>query len=380
MLPTFYQTLLQNYLTQSQLITLKMLVWLLQHQKQVRIERLAATLPLPIQQNSRRRHLQRFLNLDALSVVLLWFPLIEEILKRHFKPGSQLVIALDRTQWKENNVLMVSAIYNKRALPIFWVLLEKEGSSSLVEQQKVLRPVIRLLKKYKLVVVGDREFHSVELAYWLQEQNVSFVLRQKQNTTFRQKRRSFQPLSSITIQPGIRQFYTNINLTQKAGFGRFNLAVYWKRKYRGKQEDEAWYLLTNLPDLKTAIKIYSQRFGIEAMFRDCKTGGYNLEGSKASPAKLVRLILLIAISLTSAWLAGQRTLLQRQQSYVCRPQEQGRTRKRHSSFWIGLYGQNWIVAFHECQVWVEELITSIRNKQRFYQRGLRAMTLIQQTL
>ncbi|WP_199197560.1 hypothetical protein [Chroococcidiopsis sp. CCALA 051] len=39
MLPTFYQTLLQKYLTQSQLVTLKMLVWLFQHQKQVRIER-----------------------------------------------------------------------------------------------------------------------------------------------------------------------------------------------------------------------------------------------------------------------------------------------------------------------------------------------------
>ena len=97
MLPGFYQTLLQKYLTRSQLITLKMLVWLLQHQKQVKLERLTANLPLPIQQNSRRRHLQRFLNQDALSVVLLWFPLIEEILKRHSKLHSQLIIALDRT-------------------------------------------------------------------------------------------------------------------------------------------------------------------------------------------------------------------------------------------------------------------------------------------
>jgi hypothetical protein len=32
------------------------------------------------------------------------------------------------------------------------------------EQQQVLRPVIRLLKKYKLVIIGDREFHSIELA------------------------------------------------------------------------------------------------------------------------------------------------------------------------------------------------------------------------
>ena len=244
-----------------------------------------------------------------MSVILLWFPLIEEILKRHFKLGKQLIIVLDRTQWKENNVLMVSAIYKKRALPIFWLLLEKDGSSNLVEQQKVLRPVIRLLKKYKLVVVGDREFHSIELANWLHSQKISFVLRQKQSTTFREKRLSFQPLNGIPIHPGIRQFYTDIKLTQKPGFGRFNLAVYWKRRYRGKQEDKAWYLLTNLPNLRTAIRVYSQRFGIEAMFKDCKTGGYNLEGSNASPDRLVRLILLIAISLTSAWLHGQRTQL-----------------------------------------------------------------------
>lgn len=264
-------------------------------------------MPLPIQQNSRRRHLQRFLTLDAISVVLLWFPIIEEIFSRQVKTGAQLIIALDRTQWKENNVLMVSAIYQKRALPIFWLLLEKEGSSNLAEQQKALRPVIRLLKKYKLVVIGDREFHSVEMASWLHRENISFVLRQKQSTTFREKRRKFQPLNSIPISPGVRQFYTQINLTQKSGFGRFNLAVYWKRKYRGKQEDEAWYLLTNLPKVEAAIKIYRQRFGIEAMFRDCKTGGYNLEGSQANPERLVRLILLIALAMTSAWLQGQRT-------------------------------------------------------------------------
>ena len=233
MLPKFYQTLLGKYLTHSQLITLKMLVWLLQEQKQVKIERIAATLPLAIQQNSRRRHLQRFLNLNALSVVLLWSPIIKEVLSRKVKAASQLIIALDRTQWKENNVLMVSVIYQSRALPIYWCLLEKEGSSNLQEQQQVLRPVIRLLKKYKLVVIGDREFHSIELASWLHTERLQFVLRQKQSTTFREKRQKFQPLNSIPVYPGIRQFHTNINLTQKQGFGRFNLAVYWKRRYRG---------------------------------------------------------------------------------------------------------------------------------------------------
>ena len=125
------------------------------------------------------------------------------------------------------------------------------------------------------MIIGDREFHSIELAQWLHSQHLSFVLRQKGNTTFREKRQPFQALNNIPVQPGSHLFYPQINLTQTKGFSRFNLVASWKRKYKGKQEDEPWYLLTNLPALKKAIKIYGQRYGIEAMFKDCKTGRYN---------------------------------------------------------------------------------------------------------
>ncbi|MCU0542653.1 MAG: hypothetical protein MUE44_10725 [Oscillatoriaceae cyanobacterium Prado104] len=169
-------------------------------------------------------------------------------------------------------------------------------------------------------------------------------------------------------------------MTKKKGFSRFNLAAYWKRKYRGKQEDKPWYLLTNLPDLKSAIGVYSQRYGIEAMFKDCKTGGYNLEGSQASPDKLIALIILIALVMTSARLQGKRTKLQGQEKYVCRLQETGRTRRRHSNFWVGLYGENWLIGIDSCQEWVESMLSLVRNKQPFYQKGLRAVKLIGQAL
>src|ERR687885_267885 len=205
MLPQFYQNHLQKYLSEPQLITLKLLVWLLQSQKTVKIETLAATLPLPIQQNSRRRHIQRFLNLTRLSVVILWFPLIKEIITRRIPKGKQLIIALDRTQWQENNILMVSAIYRKRAFPIFWILLPKKGASDLREQQTVLRPVIKLFKTHKIVIIGDRKFHSVDLAQWIHRQGVKFVLRKKKDTSFRQKMQKFKSLSTLKIAPGQRQ-------------------------------------------------------------------------------------------------------------------------------------------------------------------------------
>jgi hypothetical protein len=205
------------------------------------------------------------------------------------------------------------------------------------------------------------------------------VLRQKKDTSFRRSGRKFNSLSSLQIAPGQREFFSEIN-TQKKGFGRFNLAVYWRRKYKNKQEKDPWYLLTNLGDLETAVKAYKQRWGIEAMFKDCKTGGYNLEDSQASQDKLIRLVLLIAIGMTTAWLQGEKTSVLGKSPYICRQKEAGRIKRRHSNFWIGLYGHNWIVAFHECEEWVEELVTSVRNNRTFYQRGLKALTLIQQAL
>jgi hypothetical protein len=309
------------------------------------------------------------------------------VISRQIAAGSQLVVALDRTQWKEYNVLMVSDLVQKRAFPLFGTLLDKQGASNLAEQQQVLRPVIRLLKRYKLIVVGEREFHSIELAQWLHRQHLSFVLRQKGNTTFREKRQPFPSRDTIPVKPGIHRLYPQISRTKKKGFSRFNLVASWQRKYRGQQEDEPWYLLTNLPDLKGAMAyrpasygVYSQRYGIEAMFKDCKTGGYNLEGCQASPEKLIALIILIALAMTQGWLRGKRTQLQKQEKYVCRPQEPGRNRRRHSKFWIGLYGENWLIANECCWEWVESMMGLVRNKQSFYQRGLKAIKLRGQPL
>ncbi len=343
----------------------------------MRIERLAACLPIPILYESRRRHLQRFLFLRKLSVPLVWFPLIKCILSSQIPPGSRLVVPLDRTQWSANNLLMVSVIWKKRAFPLYWLFLEKAGSSNLNEQIAVLRPVLKLLKGYDVVIIGDREFRSVELAYWLKKKKVCFALRLKQDAFVRKPGKTYQKLSEIGLAPGMKLFWSEIHYTKETGFGKFSLAAYWKRKYRRKAPDEGWYILTNLSQIEEVIKVYQARFGIEALFKDCKTGGYNLEGSKATVERLTRLVLLIAIAYTCACLKGDKTRRSGQQKYVCRLQELKRTQKRHSNFWIGLYGQMWIIGWEFCQGYVAQLMQLSRNKLPYFQRGLRAMAEIQ---
>ena len=76
MLPLFYQTHLQKHLDSPQFIQIKILLKLLQSEKQVRIERLAQVFPNPFTIESRRRKLQRFLDLPNLTIELIWFPII----------------------------------------------------------------------------------------------------------------------------------------------------------------------------------------------------------------------------------------------------------------------------------------------------------------
>ena len=58
---------------------------------------------------------------------------------------------------------------------------------------------------------------------------------------------------------------------------------------------EAWFILTHLGSLPVALSAYKKRMGIEEMFRDCKTEGYNLEESGLRRDRFVKIILLMAI-------------------------------------------------------------------------------------
>jgi hypothetical protein len=381
MLPKFYQSCFQSLLTPMQYTMLQILVMLLQFHKTVTIEKLATVFPQPTLFESRRRSIQRFLLLPQMSIKLLWFPILKRWVKiSRLKKGKQITCAIDRTGWRDQNVFVISLIEERRAIPIYWLILPQRGCSNLREQQALIRPVLQLFKGYSILLLGDREFHSVKLANWLASKRISFVLRQKQGTYIRQENQTYQRLTSLGLVPGVSFFLSGIQATKQKGFGRFNLAAYYPRKYRGKVEPSGWYLLTNLSNKSAAIKAFKQRSGIEAMFKDCKTGGYNLEASYASGQRLIALILLIAIAYSCAILAGRKARSLGLQKYVGRLQELQRTSRRHSSFWVGLYGQLWVGAMEQWADLAQQLMRTKPNKLPHFQQGLRAMTLIQSAL
>lgn len=397
MLPQFYQTVLRSQLSESQYLTLELLILLIQTQRQVSLASLANAFPQPIQYPSRLRHLQRFLRLPQLSIKLLWFPLIKYWVRQEFKgrnlnraqrrrrkklkhqKSGYLVVAIDRTQWKGRNLFIIGLVWGHHALPVYWQLLQHSGNSNLRQQQTLLQPVLQLLKPYPVVVVADREFHSPKLAMWLAQRKVSFALRQKKNAYIQQPAADYQALNTLGFRPGMSQFFLGISCGKQDQLGPFNLAVYWKRQYRTQAPKDPWYILTNLPTLSQTLAIYKSRWGIEQMFKDCKTGGYNLEDTKTSDERFLALVLIIAIAYTLATCQG--TLLQdlRIQTYLGRLQEHHRPYPRHSQFWLGLSAHRWCYAMEIWSSLVHELLCLKPHKRLYFQRGLLALSQIHST-
>lgn len=375
-LPEFYETNLKRELGRAEYLLLKILINLLQSIKTVSLEALATGLPIPILFESRRKKIQRFLSLNYINVEEIWFPIIKSWLEIYFPLNQVVDLVIDRTNWRCTNLLMISVVWDKRSIPIYFELLDKLGSSNFEEQEAIFKKALPIFKNYKTVVLGDREFCSLKLANWLTEQKVYFCLRIKKNAFIEIEPEIWLQLKDSGLSPGVSFFYQGIKYTITTGFISFNLVGKWKRKRFGVAPEEGWFILTNLNDLDSAIKAYKQRFDIEEMFRDFKSGGYNLEETNVSDQRLISLILLISLAYTAATISGQKIKRMGVQKYVGRIKESLRTVRRHSSFYIGLYGHNWVNFTESCYELVAELLRLNPNKRKYYQQGQRAMKLI----
>jgi hypothetical protein len=353
------------------------LVQLLSVYRWVRLEELANKFPSPILWESRRRKLQRFLESPNLTIENIWLPIITGYIRAVFSTVDILYIAIDRTRWKKNNLMVIALVIAGRAIPLYWELLASQGSSDVETQKILLSRILPLLKDYKKVVLGDREFCSVELARWLgKQENTYFCLRLKKNEYVELEKEVWLALKELGLQPGVSLYLKGVKVTKTKGFYSMNVACKWKRKYRGWTAEEGWFILTNFDNLESALLAYQKRFSIEEMFRDFKSGGYNLEDTFLSEQRLMTLILLITLAYAETTLSGEIIKKQGVAKYVGRVKEKGRTDRRHSDFYLGLHAQSWVESIQMFTVEIQELMKLSPGKCANYQRGMRAASLI----
>ena len=115
---------------------------------------------------------RRWLNNPKITAKVSYDPIAKQLLFSRKKRRVRLQI--DRTIIDGGfNVLMVSLYHRKRAIPLAWQVLPHSGSCSQKDWQALLKRVSkRLSKRSKVILLGDREFGTVDLMRFCAQQRL----------------------------------------------------------------------------------------------------------------------------------------------------------------------------------------------------------------
>ena len=246
---------------------------------------------------ARRQKIRRFMSNPRISPYLFLHAIVI-LIRPLFQDASTLELVLDRTEWRRRgtpvNVLDVALSYKGRSIPLFWMVSNRCGSSSLKDWKAVLTPVIEALRAAswtqgkQIHVTADREFASPKLSEWLW---VTFHV----GSTIRMKRSEYINSEAETakvseylqqLHPGNRHFLRGCTITQTNNFV-MNVAVCWDKAY-----EEPWVLMTTHANLLEAIQSYGNRSSIEPMHKDWKSNAFDIEGTRVTDAKRIETLLI----------------------------------------------------------------------------------------
>jgi hypothetical protein len=225
--------------------------------------------------------------------------------EQHFEPvartalrglrGQRVSLIIDRLLLRHGqNILVVSAAFRRRSIPLAWIVLTHTGASALTDQQQVLTTALALLpERVRVTVHGDSEFRSQALSHWLCEQDGDAMLGIQGGTLMSPTpTAAAQPLATIVPETGVTYLH-DVYLTE-AQTGPVNVIAWWAKDSDGKRILRA--VMTNLPACWQTSRLGRRRMWIETIFRDWQSQGFDLEASGVrEPDRFARLLLVLCL-------------------------------------------------------------------------------------
>jgi len=273
--------------------------------------KIARAMPLDTTELAKEQRLRRLLDNARLTQTDHYQPIVRQAL--HGLKGQRVQLLIDRVLLRDqHNILVVSVGFRRRSLPLIWRALAHRGSSSLTDQQELLREALqRLPTGVRISVHGDSEFRSRELFEWLRGQGYDAMLGirgQMWVYDTADARADGQPLAArVAALPaqtatGRKRkhrtspitYLAQVFLGQEQRIGPVNLIGWWERDDDGKVVLHA--VMTNLPATARTKAYGKRRMWIETVFRDWQSGGFHLDQCGVPDTeRLTRLLLVLAI-------------------------------------------------------------------------------------
>ena len=298
----------QFALSKSRLLTLSVLIMGLAQSRTVNLTHLASHFPGKATHASAYRRLQRFfqfVRLETDRTALLVVRMLDLERKK--------CLVLDRTNWKigstDVNILMLAIVTRRFRVPLLWSLIGHQGNSDTDQRIALMRRYLALFPAASIeFLLADREFVGTRWMDFLNENNIPFVIRVKDDMTLTLADGHTWSLKTLLRKKRARSvpaiWQGRLNGTAGATKQVLNLAA-------KRLADDQWLIVaTNQQEARQALNDYRRRWGIECLFADAKTRGLNLEDTRIRAAeKLDSLLVVVTLAVTWAYRCATRTMV-----------------------------------------------------------------------
>ena len=244
-------------------------------------------------------------------------------------------IAVDWTKVRSWPVLVAAMIYQGRAIPILWSVIDpkKLYKSQNAFEHGLLGWLSATLPEHThATIVMDRGFKRVELVKVLRRFGFSFVIRTGGNVHVRSESYNGR-IDEWLKRRGWKRKIQNAVLRPSRPVTVHIVGV-WRKGCK-----EPWILMTDLDiSINRLTSIYARRFQIEEAFRDQKNWRFGLQLGNTlirKPSRVERWLLVAAIVFFLALLVGKHA---RENGLDKGFRANTETKRRtHSDFTLGLY-------------------------------------------
>jgi len=189
--------------------------------RSVQLNLVARKTPVRAKKLSIVKRFERFLRNGAVRVRPWYQPFAEPLLQAAAS-GGQVHLILDKSKVAFGfRLVMVSAAYQRRSLPVLWTWARgSRGHTTTVLQIKVLSAVRRLLPAGATVsLVGDCEFGHPLLIEYIQHWDWDYALRQPgDHLVMLRGTGCWQRIDSLPLPKGQLQWIGHVLLTQARAY------------------------------------------------------------------------------------------------------------------------------------------------------------------
>ncbi len=233
--------------------------------------------------------LTRLLQNDNVDPPVIMNDLLKPTLKTAVKRGHTLYFMMDQSSInKKFEVIMISLRYKGRAIPFMCKVMNwGRGGIGFPDYHSLLLQFNETLKQYpnmKFVFTADRFYGTRNLIEFCQRRNWKYRLRMKDDLWLDHNGKKFQ---SGQIADKFPNGIHNATL----GDSSIKTSIYM---IKANQQDDPWIIAMDGEPTKEKALQYGKRWGIEPMFSDLKSRGFNITKTRLQHCDRIERLILCA--------------------------------------------------------------------------------------